>query len=411
MAPNLLRAVPLVLVLALAYACGAHRDTGDDAGDAGRGGKSATAGHGGTAGTAPGAGKGGGGKPAAGGDSGGSSGKPAAGGKSGKGGSGAGGKSSTGGSAGEEVAGGGMSEAGTGGSTGGTGHAGNGGAAGGEAGTGATSGGQGGEGGASIPTCDGGIDADGDGYGEGCAAGPDCNDFEKAIHPGAPEVCGNAFDDDCNAATSDDCPVTCPTGGCGAGCADGTREAFKDAATYPHIAGCDGGFSVPGVLHADTPLCGRVAGNDSANPNGTGCSAADLCAEGWHMCRHPAEVTAHSPDGCAGSHDATSSFYVTRQSGSGCGACAVSTDATKICTNADCNTDCYPTDLETNDVFGCGTLGSAPGASCAPFDRFGNNACGALGAPWDCAASSGYDEALVVVKNGPAAGGVLCCAD
>jgi hypothetical protein len=269
--------------------------------------------------------------------------------------------------------------------------------------------GQGGEGGASTPQCDGGIDADGDGYGDGCVAGPDCNDFEASIHPGAPEVCGNVFDDDCDSGTTDGCPVTCPVGGCGTGCADGTREAFKDADTYPHIAGCNGGFSVPGVLHADAPACGRIAGNDSSNPNGDGCGAQDLCAEGWHVCRHPAEVTAHSPDGCNGSHDAASSFYVSRTSGSGCGACAVSTDATKLCSSADCNTDCYPTDLETNDIFGCGTLGFAPGAGCAPFDRFSQNTCYALGAPWEC--PNGYNEALVVVKSGPDGGGVLCCSD
>jgi hypothetical protein len=34
-----------------------------------------------------------------------------------------------------------------------------------------------------------------------------------------------------------------------------------------------------------------------------------------------------------------------------------------------------------------------------------------LPAPWDCTRSSGYDEALVVIKTGPEGGGVLCCAD
>jgi hypothetical protein len=271
--------------------------------------------------------------------------------------------------------------------------------------------GNGGEGGAGVPFCADGVDADGDGYGVGCPAGNDCNDFERSIHPGAREVCGNGFDDDCDATTFDTCPVTCPEAGCGAGCADGTREAFKDAAAYPHIAGCDGGFSVPGVLHATTPTCGRAAGNDSSNPNGDGCGAADLCAPGWHVCRHPQEVAAHSPDGCVGSHDAANSFFITRQSGSGCGACAISTDPSKICTNADCNTDCYPTELETNDVFGCGTAGAEPLGSCAPLDRFSQDACSSLPSPWDCAASGGYDEALLVRKAGPGAGGVLCCSD
>ncbi len=248
--------------------------------------------------------------------------------------------------------------------------------------------------GAAPAPCPNGTDADGDGYGVGCELGPDCNDFEPGIHPGAPEICGNVFDDDCNPDTSDSCAVTCPAGGCGPGCSDGTREGFMDGTTYPNIAGCSGGFSVPGLLHATTATCNYVAGNSSANPNGDGCSAADLCAPGWHVCRHPGEVTAHSPDGCAGSHDATSAFFAARQSGSGCATCAVSTDATQICTALDCNTNCYPTDLMTNDVFGCGTIGAATDVSCGPLDRFGNNACGSLPAPWDCSASDGLERSI-----------------
>lgn len=255
------------------------------------------------------------------------------------------------------------------------------------------------------------VDGDGDGYGIDCTRGPDCNDFEARIHPGALEACGNAFDDDCNPKTADNCPITCPPAGCGIGCADGQRESFSNTTMYPHIAGCSGGWSIPGIARATTPACGRVAGDDSTNPNGDACSAADLCASGWHVCRHPAEVAAHSPDGCVGSHDAPSSFFVARQSGSGCGTCAVGTDASRTCTAADCSTDCYPTDGQTNDVFGCGTIGNAPSANCAPLDRFGDNDCRSLPTPWDCVASDDYNEALVLRKLGPAAGGVLCCVD
>jgi formylglycine-generating enzyme required for sulfatase activity len=51
-------------------------------------------------------------------------------------------------------------------------------------------------------------DADHDGYGLGCAAGPDCNDQDPAIHPGQKEVC-NLRDDDCSGLV-DDSP-SCPT--------------------------------------------------------------------------------------------------------------------------------------------------------------------------------------------------------
>jgi formylglycine-generating enzyme required for sulfatase activity len=52
-------------------------------------------------------------------------------------------------------------------------------------------------GGANSATSSGCTDEDGDGYGFGCAAGPDCNDRDPAMHPGAKEVC-NFKDDNCN---------------------------------------------------------------------------------------------------------------------------------------------------------------------------------------------------------------------
>ncbi len=49
--------------------------------------------------------------------------------------------------------------------------------------------------GAAPPSgCD---DRDGDGRGPGCAAGPDCNDRDPSVHPGALETC-NFKDDDCD---------------------------------------------------------------------------------------------------------------------------------------------------------------------------------------------------------------------
>jgi formylglycine-generating enzyme required for sulfatase activity len=49
------------------------------------------------------------------------------------------------------------------------------------------------------PSCQ---DLDGDGYGVGCAAGPDCNDQDPTVHPHATEVC-NYRDDDCNGIVDD----------------------------------------------------------------------------------------------------------------------------------------------------------------------------------------------------------------
>jgi formylglycine-generating enzyme len=47
---------------------------------------------------------------------------------------------------------------------------------------------------AAVSSCK---DADGDGYGIGCAAGNDCNDQDRAVHPGQAEQC-NLRDDDCD---------------------------------------------------------------------------------------------------------------------------------------------------------------------------------------------------------------------
>jgi hypothetical protein len=47
-----------------------------------------------------------------------------------------------------------------------------------------------------------GADQDGDGF-RWC---DDCRDDDPAIHPGAPETCGNAADDNCNGVTDEGCP-------------------------------------------------------------------------------------------------------------------------------------------------------------------------------------------------------------
>jgi hypothetical protein len=187
--------------------------------------------------------------------------------------------------------------------------------------------------------------------------------------------------------------LVCASGTCqnDVGCSDGVREAFTSVAEFPEVAGCSGGWSLPGVITSTSPACGRLSGNDSANPTGDGCNVADLCQAGWHVCVSAAEVAAKTGDGtCAGAVVAgQNAFFVTRQSGAG-------------------DAQCGP---GQNDLFGCGDVGDAPDpGTCAPLDRFSNDLCSALPASWSCGADSA-NEAGAVTKTASEGGGVLCCRD
>lgn len=199
----------------------------------------------------------------------------------------------------------------------------------------------------------------------------------------------------------------------GGGCSDGTREGFLDPGTHPNIAGCSGGWSIPGVLGTTlSPACGRVSGNSSPNPFGSGCNVADLCAVGWHVCASAADVAAHSPTGCAGAATDDLLFFATRQSSNGCAVCATGTRTDPDCDGAACSSGCCQTDLLANDVFGCGNLGDPiANPDCGVLDRFSNNGCLALPAPWQCLGTNGFDEARRVTKFTSGRGGVLCCRD
>lgn len=189
------------------------------------------------------------------------------------------------------------------------------------------------------------------------------------------------------------------------GCADGTREAFRDVSTHPGIAACSGSFRVPGLSCVVEPTCARQSGNDGSIPEGEGCNAEDLCEAGWHVCLSSAEVADRSPDGCAGATDApSSSFYATRQSGPGTHVCAT-------CGGNECLEGCgADPEISTNDLFGCGNVGVTPDATCGVLDRTSDDVCNALPATWSCG-GDGYGELRNVQKLEPDGGGVLCCRD
>ena len=184
------------------------------------------------------------------------------------------------------------------------------------------------------------------------------------------------------------------------GCADGTREAFADPARFPAIAGCAGGWSVPGLVteRSLAPGCARAAGNDGSNATGIDCTVEDLCADGWHVCRGANELTQMSVT-CKDSGIAPATagggaiFFATRQRGTAPTGCSV--EAT----------------MGANNVHGCGNFGRVEDPGCAPpLDRQLENTVCAVNPPWSCSdPTSIMTEATVVTKPGSARGGVLCC--
>ncbi len=181
------------------------------------------------------------------------------------------------------------------------------------------------------------------------------------------------------------------------GCADGTREGFADRGRWSAIAGCAGGFRVPGLAGTRSylPQCEREAGNTGANPAGVGCSVADLCAEGWQVCDDVAAVARRAPSGCEEAiPEGFALFFLIRAGTSASGLCV-------------------PNSGWQNDLLGCGSIGARAHESCAPLDRRLSFAtCLGTAGIWSCGdVDSHLQETAQVSKAGPAFGGVLCCRD
>jgi hypothetical protein len=183
------------------------------------------------------------------------------------------------------------------------------------------------------------------------------------------------------------------------GCSDGTREGFSDVEHWPSIAGCAGGWKVAGLLDTSSRNlhCDRVAGNDSRNPTGNGCSVTDLCAATWHACLDGPDVASHSPTGGCESivSPDDKAFFV-------------------VMTGASPQGVCFPDSSAVNDLHGCGSMsiGQPESEWCPPLTRrMGFADCDATHV-WQCGTEDeNLSEAAVVTKPDPSMGGVLCCKD
>ena len=186
------------------------------------------------------------------------------------------------------------------------------------------------------------------------------------------------------------------------GCSDGTREGFRGSVywkdIWPNIAGCAGAFDRPGVVGPPDihPTCNLLAGDTNVNRSGKGCTAADLCAAGWHVCRNGGDVANHSPtrdcEGCVPAGEPR--FFLVASGASAMGICS-------------------PDSQEVNDLHGCGGLGQPETQDCAPLSRrMGFADCLATDGVWLCGGQAdSLQEAKIVTKADTTLGGVLCCRD
>lgn len=144
------------------------------------------------------------------------------------------------------------------------------------------------------PCC---IDADNDGYGEGVGCrGPDCDDADPMVNPGASESC-NRRDDNCNRTVDEGLTRACSTA-CGMGtqsCFDGAFTACSARAPVTEVCGngmdddCDGMTDEGCAMMACTPNATRDCYGGPTGTQGVGrCRAGtERCAmdgSAWGAC-------------------------------------------------------------------------------------------------------------------------------
>lgn len=194
------------------------------------------------------------------------------------------------------------------------------------------------------------------------------------------------------------------------GCADGTREAFTDTTVFPDIAACAGGFSVPGVfpapVRAGVAACATSGNNSGTNVNGAGCSAADLCGAGWHICRAGEVGLVSGGLGCSATTFPVDQFFAAAVSGPGCHRCAVPSNTVLVgCTSSSCTPGCRERNDLNNGLFGCGA--GRASVDCELTVTAGDRCVDVPAGAWTC--PSDTSESQTVTKAQAAGGGVLCC--
>lgn len=130
-------------------------------------------------------------------------------------------------------------------------------------------------------------DPDGDGYGVGTCDGTDCNQADPKVYQGAPEICDDGIDQDCN---GEDLP-------CAGNCTDGDDDGYG---TGTGCLGTDCNDSNASIHPGATEVCGNgkdedCSGADLTCPPATcqddyDCGDKALCDLSTHACRANVKV-------------------------------------------------------------------------------------------------------------------------
>jgi len=161
------------------------------------------------------------------------------------------------------------------------------------------------------------LDGDDDGYRQASAGGPDCDDRRASVHPGATEVCGDGFDNDCDTLADCEQP-TCLNQPCGGG-----RTCTQAGACEGRETQCTNGLDddLDGLVDCLDPDCAGVTCSDG-NP----CTSNDRCQAGQCsgtpvMCSSPGSNPCLSASGTCNPADGGCSYPALAGQACGGGVC------------------------------------------------------------------------------------------